>query len=296
MSRAAKRENFYRRDPAAALAGMAGMTLEERGVYNTIIDLLYLTWRPVEDSRAYLAGHCGCAIQKLNPILRRLIESGKLMTFQEGGQTYISNGHFETERTAVKGVTTRSGRGDVGEKSEGVGEKSTSVAENPPGCENNVEEIEPVAPLEKTRLDQTRVEPSSSKAGVPEWKEMLAQAVEAAGDMADMTAIPMQHAADLRAIVEPNSGEPCTWDEVLTAIGLLAARQRQRGKPIKSWAWVRDDALALRDKRLNAVNPAPNVVPIGAGRTSFAEQLGLDQAEARRLAFAKLDAMEAERG
>ena len=72
-----KRENFYRRSPDDALAGMVGMTLEERGVYNTVIDLIYLTWRPLEDSRAYIAAHCGCAVQRLNPILNRLIERGK---------------------------------------------------------------------------------------------------------------------------------------------------------------------------------------------------------------------------
>src|SRR5512139_2082182 len=32
---------WYKRDPAAALEGMLGLTSEERGYYNTVIDLLY---------------------------------------------------------------------------------------------------------------------------------------------------------------------------------------------------------------------------------------------------------------
>ena len=32
---------WYRHDPSAALAGMIGLTLEERGAYYTLIDLLY---------------------------------------------------------------------------------------------------------------------------------------------------------------------------------------------------------------------------------------------------------------
>lgn len=159
-----KRENFYRRDPGAALAGMAGMSLEERGVYNTIIDLLYLTWRPVEDSASYIAGHCGCAVQKLNPILRKLIERGKLVRFQEGGQSYISNPTFERERAAVKGASnTRSGRSDPGQKSPGVGEKSGEVGEksegveeNPRGCDDEGEKKQGVTPLEKSRVDESR--------------------------------------------------------------------------------------------------------------------------------------------
>jgi 5-methylcytosine-specific restriction endonuclease McrA len=97
MTKGVRRENFYRRDPGAALAGMAGMSLEERGVYNTLIDLMYLTWRPVEDNRAYIAGHCGCAVQKLNPIIRRLIERRKLIVINVDGQDYLKTCEFRDD-------------------------------------------------------------------------------------------------------------------------------------------------------------------------------------------------------
>lgn len=158
-----KRENFYRRDPGASLAGMSSLSLEERGVYNTVIDLLYLTWRPLEDDRGYIAGHCRCAVQKLNPILNRLVEKGKLILFEEGGRPYISNQKFEDERTDVKGETdTRSGR-KVTEKSAGVREKSGEVEEKSASVEKNVsllgvviEEKQPVTALDKTRVDKSR--------------------------------------------------------------------------------------------------------------------------------------------
>jgi hypothetical protein len=143
-----KRDNFYRRSPGDALAGMVGMTLEERGVYNTIIDLLYLTWRPLEDSRAYIAGHCGCAVQKLNPLITSLIAKKKLVRFDEGGVWYLSNPRFEDERNDVKGpAKTRSGRGEVGEK-------SASVGRNPPTCLNEDEGKQPVTALEKRREEK----------------------------------------------------------------------------------------------------------------------------------------------
>lgn len=136
-----------------------------------------------------------------------------------------------------------------------------------------------------------RIEPPVSQAPASDWKRMLEEATQAADGMADLTRPAMHHAADLRALVEPKSGEPCHWAEVLDAIRLVAIKQRQRGKPIQSWAWVRDDALALRDKRINAVNPAPNVVPIAGPRTnSLTDQIGADQVEARRRAFAEMDA------
>lgn len=170
-----KRENFYRRDPGAALAGMAGMSLEERGVYNTIIDLLYLTWRPVEDNRAYIAGHCGCAVQKLNPLINRLIAAGKLVRFEEGGQAYISNPKFEAERKDVKGATkTRSGRAVVDEKSPGVGEKSAGVEENPHTCQSEGEQKQPVTGLDKSREDKSRGSEPIGSGDAPSPDQFLA--------------------------------------------------------------------------------------------------------------------------
>jgi hypothetical protein len=161
-----KRENFYRRDPGRALAGMQGMTLEERGVYNTVLDLLYLTWRPIEDNPAYIAAHCGCAVQKVNPILRRLVASGKLVRFDEAGQSYISNPHFEDERQAVKGACgSRSGRAKVGEKSAEVAENSASVEENAPLLFDEIKQTQQVNPLEKTRVEKSRPLPQKPPEG-----------------------------------------------------------------------------------------------------------------------------------
>jgi uncharacterized protein YdaU (DUF1376 family) len=152
---AVKRENFYRRDPSKALSGMIGLSLEERGVYNTIIDLLYSTWRPLEDDRAFIANWCGCAVQKVNPIIRRLIERGRLISFEEHGRTFLSDEHFEAERATVKGATTtRSDQRKVGEKSGGVEQKSEGVEENPPGCDEKNGENQNVVSLDKSREDQ----------------------------------------------------------------------------------------------------------------------------------------------
>jgi len=37
----ANQTRWYKRDPNAALEGMAVLTLEERGAYNTVLDLIY---------------------------------------------------------------------------------------------------------------------------------------------------------------------------------------------------------------------------------------------------------------
>lgn len=168
-----KRENFYRRDPSKALSGMIGLSLEERGVYNTVLDLLYSTWRPLEDDRAFIANWCGCAVQKLNPIIRRLIDRGRLITFEEGGRTFLSDEAFEAERASVKGTSgPRSGRGKVGEKSDEVREKSAGVEKNPPTCPDDSKQNQPIAPLEKSREDQSREETPLAPKGAPDAKSI----------------------------------------------------------------------------------------------------------------------------
>lgn len=150
-----KRENFYRRNPSKALSGMVGLSLEERGVYNTVLDLLYSNWLPLEDDRAFIAGWCGCAVQKINPIIQRLIDKERLITFKEGARTYLSDAAFEAERKDVKGPTkTRSGRAGVEEKSGEVGQKSAGVEENPPLLGIDVEEIQHDTALEKSREEK----------------------------------------------------------------------------------------------------------------------------------------------
>lgn len=151
-----KGENFYRREPSKALSGMIGLSLEERGVYNTVLDLLYSTWRPLEDDRQFIANWCGCAVQKLNPIIRRLLEKGRLITFSEGGRTYLSDEAFELERAKVKGAAgSRSGRGQVGEKSGEVEEKSAGVGQNPGLLHADVQKRQSVTGLDKRREEKS---------------------------------------------------------------------------------------------------------------------------------------------
>lgn len=152
----------------------------------------------------------------------------------------------------------------------------------------------PRAPDPRTTCTQTVINrhisssssSSSPRARAPsfdqtEWGERFEQAKEAAGDAADLTRPAMLHCRDLRALVEPSSGEPCDWDEVLDAIRMVAARQRTRGKLITTWAWVRDDAIALRDKRLSG-NPEPQTHAPHAKPTSLADELATQKANARR--------------
>lgn len=76
--------HWYKRDPDAALAGMAELTLVERGAYNSIIDLLYSRSGNVPDDDVLVARMIGCHWREWKAVKGRLIARGKIRL--EGGK------------------------------------------------------------------------------------------------------------------------------------------------------------------------------------------------------------------
>lgn len=210
--------NFYRRDPQAALAGMVSLTLEEKAVYNVVIDLLYSTWRPLEDNPAFIAGWCGCAVQKLNPILRKLVEKGKLIRFEEGGQAYITNRKFEDERLSVKGEApagTRSGRGEVGEKS---GRSQTKGGSSPRPVETETPKINGLNPLEKSRADRPETDADAS---------LVSDADASSGGSGDPPVAKSRPKAKVKAKPKAKSKRVPAWERDADFAALWAAATPQ---------------------------------------------------------------------
>ncbi len=69
---------WYKRDPDAALSGMMGLTLEQRGAYNTVLDLIYTRDDNLLDDDRFIAGWCGVDIRVWRRIKQQLIGAGKL--------------------------------------------------------------------------------------------------------------------------------------------------------------------------------------------------------------------------
>lgn len=69
---------WYKRDPRAAIVGMTGMTLEERGAYNTILDLIYCHDGALTDDPAYICDVLNCDPRIWRRLKARLLELGKI--------------------------------------------------------------------------------------------------------------------------------------------------------------------------------------------------------------------------
>jgi uncharacterized protein YdaU (DUF1376 family) len=89
---------WYKRDPDAALNGMAELTLEERGAYNTILDLIYSREGNLPDDERTIVRWMGGNVRTWRRIRRRLIELGKL--YVHGGM--LHNGRSDKEIYAAQ--------------------------------------------------------------------------------------------------------------------------------------------------------------------------------------------------
>ncbi len=77
---------FYKRDPDRALAGMAELTLKQRGAYNSIIDLLYSRDGDVPDDDARVSRMIACHWREWVAVKKDLIALGKIWV--EGGKLH----------------------------------------------------------------------------------------------------------------------------------------------------------------------------------------------------------------
>lgn len=69
---------WYKRNPHKALEGMMLLSLEERGAYNTILDLIYANGGQIIDDDRFLSGWMRCDVRVWKRIKNTLIEREKL--------------------------------------------------------------------------------------------------------------------------------------------------------------------------------------------------------------------------
>lgn len=93
---------WYRRFPDNFIAGTVGLTLEEKGAYSLVLDLMYVRGGPVPDEPRYIAGVCNCSVRKWNAIRQRLIDLGKIHAVDG----YLTN-HRAEEEIEIAGKISR---------------------------------------------------------------------------------------------------------------------------------------------------------------------------------------------
>ncbi len=85
---------YHRRYHQDALQGYRKLSLEERGAYTTILDLIYDEGGPIENNERWLAGELNCSLRKAKALLESLLTMRKLFINTQGK---ISNHRAEAE-------------------------------------------------------------------------------------------------------------------------------------------------------------------------------------------------------
>lgn len=129
---------WYKRDPDAALEGMRELSLEERGAYNTILDLIYVRDGNLPDDDRFIAGWLGVDMRVWRRIKKSLIQRGKL---------YIADGQIRNSRAdavvleALARVVSAADAGRASAarkvaKSKGISNKNSDMASTTVGTDD----------------------------------------------------------------------------------------------------------------------------------------------------------------
>lgn len=77
--------------------GMVGLTLEERGAYITVLNLIYARGGPIPEDAWWLTSQLGCTSRAWTKLRAALIVKRKLYPVEIGGEPHLMNARAEAE-------------------------------------------------------------------------------------------------------------------------------------------------------------------------------------------------------
>lgn len=120
------RLNWYKRDPKRALHGMRNLSLEERGAYNTVLDLIYAHDDRLVDDDFDMAHACRCDIRVWRRLKASLIAKQKI-SIKDG---YIKDDVATSEVDAALGRVVQASEAGRTSARKRWGKSDTSTNEN----------------------------------------------------------------------------------------------------------------------------------------------------------------------
>lgn len=113
---------YHRRYHGDALHGYRGLTLEQRGAYTTLLDLIYDCGGPIDFNERWIAGHLDVTVNRAKKLVAELLALRKIYLTPRG---QISNHRCDTEienalkiskKRAESGGKRKGGAGEISEK------------------------------------------------------------------------------------------------------------------------------------------------------------------------------------
>lgn len=204
---------YYKKYPRDFIEGTIGMSLELKGAYALILDLIYMQDGTLPDDARYISGLLGCTVKKWNIIRSTLIETNKIYVSGE----FLANYRADKERETLRKF-----------------QQNQSEKASQPRKNNDL----PQAVAMPARV---KPEPEPNKdTTLPDARAMCA-----ALGVTDETKTP-----GLLSLSDPirwiENG--CDMEkDILPTLRQMATR----GKAINSWAYCTNAVFAARDRRLS---------------------------------------------
>lgn len=244
---------WYPRYSGRALRGMECLTLEERGAYNTLLDMIYDRGEAVPDDEQRIAGEMRVSVRKWRVIRAALLVKNRIISRQnDRGLPVLTDDVAEAE------LVSRTARSRANAESGATGGR-VSAEKRKNDKENNGDEQATAAAKAKLLTEtETETEKRPHTLSADDVRVQSAEVSEAAGDaLADMARCPgIASLAPLRSLLKGDP--PCDWGEdVLPAVQSAAAWHRSRDGPgsMRSWTTAVRIAIENRDRRLAGLPP-----------------------------------------
>jgi uncharacterized protein YdaU (DUF1376 family) len=145
---------WYKRCGADFIEGTMGLSLEEKGAYSLILDLIYSHGAPIADDERWIAGVCGVSVRKWRTLRTSLISAGKIT---------VTNGRISNARAEKEIIISSETHGKLSE-SGAKGGRQRAENEAARNENNNVAE----GTLKQGREDKSREEEPLRGADAPE--------------------------------------------------------------------------------------------------------------------------------
>lgn len=128
---------YYKRFPRDFLDGTIGLSLETKGAYAIVLDLIYMRDGRLPEDARYIAGQLGCSVRKWTAILSELVAAGKLQ---------VANGIISNFRADYLCEETRKYR-DKQSEIASLPRKNNDLQQPEPSQSDTDTEEEPPTPL-----------------------------------------------------------------------------------------------------------------------------------------------------
>jgi len=154
---------WYKRFPSDFLAGTSELTVEEKGAYTVVIDLIYDRHGPLPNDSQWLGRVAGCSTRMWNGLRDALIAKGKI-SFTEDGLITCARAVDRMESEAAEAATVRENGAKGGRKS---AENRRKIAPNSAGNLNDPAKINDLVENSLPALPDTRYQNHSSPKSEP---------------------------------------------------------------------------------------------------------------------------------